>query len=106
MASGQLLRALSSPIGRLLPLIPPLAPYLVSVRTGARIAYAAGGPVGVALTLLTINDAFSTDYPKVVSLVLGLGTLPELKFAEASEVGAGFGPDDAAPGERASESEE
>jgi hypothetical protein len=90
----------------LLPLIPPLAPYLVPVRAGARIAYAAGGPVGVALTLLTINDAFSTDYPKVVSLVLGLGTLPELKFAEASEVGAGVGPDDAVSAQSGSGSEE
>ena len=96
--SGHLLRALSSPVGRLLPLIPPLAPWVGPIKAGARFAYGAGGPVGVAMTLLTINQAFGTDYPKVVSLVLGLGTLPEVAFAEATEVGGGVGPDDAGPG--------
>ncbi|MFT4625126.1 MAG: hypothetical protein ACI8PZ_003792 [Myxococcota bacterium] len=97
LVSGHVLKALSSPVGRLLPLLPPLAPYLRPVKAGARIAYAAGGPVGAGLALLTLNDALGTNYPTVVSLVLGLGSLPEVHVAEAAEVGGTVGPDDARP---------
>ncbi len=97
VVSGAILKALASPIGRLLPLLPPIAPYVRTIRRGSQVVFSVSGPAGVLLTLATINQAFGRNDEKVVPLVLGLGALPALSVAEAEEIDAPVGPDDAEP---------
>lgn len=73
--TGRALAWLRGPIGRLLPLLPILGPWVTAIRTGVGAVYAVSGPLGVALTVLSLNSALSTDYRRLVPLILGVGAL-------------------------------
>lgn len=64
-----------SPIGRWLPLIPYVGPWFSLIRKGGGVAAMLGGPVGIALSLLAVNDALGVNYDKLVPLLLGVGAL-------------------------------
>lgn len=87
-AGKGVLAFLNSPIGRLLPLIPPLTPWLPPIRAGAGAAAMVGGPLGIALGALTLNQALGANYHKLVPLLLGVGALGPSAVAEADEVKA------------------
>ncbi len=71
----QILKFGAGPIGRWLPLIPYVGPWFLAIRKGAGLAAMLGGPVGIALSLLTVNDALGVNYEKLVPLLLGVGAL-------------------------------
>jgi hypothetical protein len=76
-AAGQLgqavLRFARTPIGRLLPRIPQIAPTWRSIRSAASVAALVGTPVGLGLGLLALNQAFGTNYPRFVPALLATG---------------------------------
>jgi len=76
-AAGQLgqavLRFARTPIGRLLPRIPPLAPTWRSIHSAASVAAVVGTPLGLGLGLLALNQAFGTNYPRFVPALLATG---------------------------------
>lgn len=76
-AAGQLgqavLRFARTPIGRLLPRIPPLAPTWRSIQSAASVAAVVGAPLGLGLGLLALNQAFGTNYPRFVPALLATG---------------------------------
>lgn len=76
----------AGPIGRLLPYIPWVGPWFLSIRKGAGVAAALGGPAGVLLSILAANQAFGTNYQKLVPLLLGVGALGPAVMVEAAEV--------------------
>jgi len=73
--TGRLLALLRTPIGRLLPLLPWVGPWIAAIRTGAGAVYVVSGPLGIALTVLSLNASLGTNYRKLVPLVLGVGAL-------------------------------
>jgi hypothetical protein len=75
-ASARALALLRTPLGRLLPALPVVGPAFGVIRTGVGAVYAVSGPLGLALTLLSIDSAMSTNYQRLVPLVLGVGGLP------------------------------
>ena len=84
--SGAVLNFLKGPIGKWLPMIPPLAPYVGSVRTGASAVHAVTGPLGLALTVLALNQSLGTNYRKLVPLLLGVGALGPTAVFDADEL--------------------
>lgn len=84
--TGHLLNLLRTPIGRLLPLLPGIGPWVGAIRTGAGALYVVSGPLGVALTVLSVNSALGTNYRRLVPLVLGVGALRPSPVEEAVEV--------------------
>lgn len=83
-ASGYVVRFLDGPIGRLLPLLPPLAPYVGAVRMGAGALHLVSGPLGVAMSVLTFNQALGSNYHRLVPLLLGVGALGPSSVDDAS----------------------
>jgi hypothetical protein len=73
--SGRVLSLLKGPIGRLLPLIPPIAPWVGPIRTGAGAVHLVSGPLAVGLAVLTVNASLNTNYRRLVPLLLGVGAL-------------------------------
>ena len=65
----------AGPIGRLLPLIPQLAPYWKALRGTAAVAAAVGTPLAVGLGLVGVNHAMGSNYRRVVPLLSGVGAL-------------------------------
>lgn len=84
--SGRVLGFLGGPIGRVLPWIPPLMPYVEGVRRGASAVRIVSGPLGVALTALSINQALGADDRKLIPLVLGVGALGPAPVSDAHEL--------------------
>lgn len=84
-ASGALLGFLKGPVGRWLPLIPPLAPYVRTVQAGAGAVHAVTGPLGLALAVLSVNQALGPSYGKLLPLLLGVGALGVRPVEEAQE---------------------
>jgi hypothetical protein len=84
--SGRVLALLRSPIGRLLPHVPVVGPWVNAVRMSVGAVYAVSGPVGIALTILSVNSALSTNYRRLVPLVLGIGALGPQPLADVVEV--------------------
>jgi len=78
----------NTPIGRLLPLIPTVGPIWKGVRTVGGVAAMVGTPLGVAMSVLAINESLGTNYHKLVPLLLGVGALGPTAVAEANEVPA------------------
>jgi hypothetical protein len=76
-AAGQvgqmILRFARTPIGRLLPRIPQIAPAWRTIRNASAVAAAVGTPVGLGLGLLALNQAFGTNYPRFVPSLLAVG---------------------------------
>ncbi len=67
------LRFARTPIGRLLPRIPPIAPAWRTIRSAASVAAVVGTPMGLGLGLLALNQAFGTNYPRFVPALLATG---------------------------------
>jgi hypothetical protein len=66
---------LKTPIGRLLPLIPYVGPWVGVVKAGASAVHLVTGPLGVAMLVLSVNSSLGTNYARLVPLVLGVGAL-------------------------------
>lgn len=73
--TGKVLALFKSPIGRLLPLLPVVGPWVGAIRTGLGAVYTVSGPLGVAMGVLSVNSSLSTNYQRLVPLVLGVGAL-------------------------------
>ncbi len=69
------LRLGAGPVGRLLPLIPALAPYWRVIRGVAAITAALGTPLSIGLGVLSVNHALGSNYRRLVPLLLGAGAL-------------------------------
>lgn len=74
-ASGHVVALLKTPVGRLLPLIPGIGPWVGAIKTGATAIHAVSGPLGLAMAVLTLNSSLGTNYQRLVPLVLGVGAL-------------------------------
>jgi hypothetical protein len=77
--AGRLLALFRTPVGRVLPYLPVVGPWMGAIRTGAGAVFAVTGPLGVALAVLSANTALGPRYRKLVPLVLGVGALPSLE---------------------------
>ncbi|MCB9679239.1 MAG: hypothetical protein H6737_29315 [Alphaproteobacteria bacterium] len=75
MASGKVLGWLRGPLGRLIPLIPPLAPYYKLLVGGLGAVRLVAWPLGVAFAVLSVNSALGANERKLVPLLLGVGAL-------------------------------
>lgn len=85
-ASGRLLQFLKGPFGRLIPLIPPLAPtYRVVVGALGTVRLVAW-PLALALAVLSANSALGANDRKLVPLLLGVGALAPHPVEDAEEV--------------------
>lgn len=84
--TGKVLTLLRSPIGRLLPLIPVVGPWVGVVRAGMGAVYMVTGPLGIAMTVLSLNSALGTNYHRLVPLVLGVGALGPQPVQDAEVV--------------------
>lgn len=73
--AGRVLALLKTPIGRLLPLLPVVGPWVGAIRTGIGAVHLVSGPLGVALAVMSLNSALGTNYQRLVPLVLGIGAL-------------------------------
>ncbi len=82
-ASGRALGFLKGPIGRLLPLIPPLAPYYKLVVSGLGAVQIVAWPLGLAFAVLSANSALGANERKLVPLLLGVGALGPDPVSEA-----------------------
>jgi hypothetical protein len=86
--SGRALGFLQGPIGRLLPLIPPVAPYYRLLVSGLGTVRLVAWPVGIALGLLAVNQALGANERKLVPLLLGVGALGPTPVREAEVIDA------------------
>lgn len=84
--TGRLLALLKTPIGRLLPLLPVVGPWVGAIRAGVGAVNLVAGPLGVAMTVLSLNSALGTNYQRLVPLVLGVGALGPQPVHEAEVV--------------------
>lgn len=73
-------------IGRILPFIPKIGPFVRGIYAGGGAAAVLGGPAGIALTVLAANNAMGTNYHRLVPLLLGVGALGPTAVSEALEV--------------------
>ena len=85
-ASGVVLGFLDGPLGRILPLLPPVAPWVRTVYGGASAVRVVSGPLGVALAVLSANQALGTRYERLLPLLLGVGALGGRTVEEGIEV--------------------
>jgi hypothetical protein len=93
--SGKVLGWLGSPIGRWLPWIPKVGPWVGRIRTGATAVYVVSGPLAIALAVLSVNSALGANYQRLVPLLLGVGALGPAPVADAEEVPLGQEPAEA-----------
>jgi hypothetical protein len=84
--SGKVLALLKTPIGRLLPLLPVVGPWVGLVKTGLGAVHMVTGPLGLAMTVLSFNSALGTNYHRLVPLVLGVGALGPQPVHDANVV--------------------
>ncbi|MFT7519135.1 MAG: hypothetical protein ACI9MC_001275 [Kiritimatiellia bacterium] len=75
IAARFVLQLANSPIGKLLPWIPQVAPWYHAIKKGAAIAAIVSTPLAVALGVLAINQSLGTRYRKVLPLLLSIGAL-------------------------------
>jgi len=73
--SGKMLDLMKTPLGRLLPLLPAVGPYIGAVKTATGAVHMVAGPLGIALSVLTFNQALGANYRRLVPLVLSVGAL-------------------------------
>jgi len=88
-ASRRVVAFFKGPVGRYLPLLPVVGPYLGAIRTGAGVVGAVTGPLGVALSVLTLNQALGTNYQRLVPMLLGIGALGPGVVVDVEEVAPG-----------------
>lgn len=84
--SGKLLALLKTPVGRLLPLLPAVGPYIGALKTATSAAYTVAGPLGIGLSVLTFNQALGANYRRLVPLVLSVGALRPSPVDEAQVI--------------------
>ncbi len=84
--AGKVLALLKTPIGRLLPLLPVVGPWVGVVRTGLAAVHLVTGPLGIALTVMSVNSSLGANYHRLVPLVLGVGALRPARVDEADVV--------------------
>ncbi|MEZ4317296.1 MAG: hypothetical protein R3F61_07320 [Myxococcota bacterium] len=82
-ASGKALGWLRGPLGRLIPLIPPLAPYYKLIVSGLGAVRLVAWPLGIAFAVLSVNSALGANERKLVPLLLGVGALGPEPVREA-----------------------
>jgi len=85
-ASGRVVDLLKTPVGRLLPLLPAVGPYVGAIKSAASAVHTVAGPLGIGLSVLTFNQALGANYRKLVPLVLGVGALRPQSVDEAVEI--------------------
>lgn len=73
--TGKVLDLLRSPIGRLLPLIPGIGPWIGTIKWGAGAVHLVSGPLGIALSVVSLNASLGSNYKRLVPLLLGVGAL-------------------------------
>ena len=81
--TGHIVALLKTPIGRLLPLIPYVGPWVGAIKVGASAVHLVSGPLGVAMLVLSVNSSLGTNYARLVPLVLGVGALGPRPIDEA-----------------------
>jgi hypothetical protein len=84
--SSKVLNLLRTPIGRLLPLLPVVGPWVGAVRTGLTAVQLVSGPLGIGLAVASLNTSLGTNYARLVPLVLGVGALRPAPVEEAQEI--------------------
>jgi hypothetical protein len=84
--SARVLALLRSPIGRLLPYLPGVGPWVGGARTALSAVHLVSGPLGIALAVLSVNAALGTNYRRLVPLVLGVGALRPSPVEDATVV--------------------
>lgn len=84
--SSKVLALLKTPIGRLLPLLPVVGPWVGAVRTGLAAVNLVTGPLGIAMTVMSLNSALGSNYRRLVPLVLGVGALGPQPVSDAQIV--------------------
>jgi len=85
-ASRRVVDFFKGPVGRYLPLLPVVGPYLAAIRTGAGVVGVVAGPLGIALSVLTLNQALGANYQKLVPMLLGIGALGPGVVMDVEEV--------------------
>lgn len=73
LAALRLLAWTRGPLWDLLPLVPQLGPAFVALRKGATVFARVSGPVGIALALLSLNQALGPEDDRALPLLLGIG---------------------------------
>ncbi len=73
--TGKVLDLMKTPLGRLLPLLPAVGPYIGAIKTATSAVHMVAGPLGVGLSVLTFNQALGANYRRLVPLVLSVGAL-------------------------------
>ncbi|MEN0068395.1 MAG: hypothetical protein AAGA48_40115 [Myxococcota bacterium] len=73
--ANRILDLFKGPIGRLLPLLPIVGPWMNSIRWGASAVSTVAGPLGIALSVASLNASLGPNYRKLLPLLLGIGAL-------------------------------
>lgn len=84
--SGRALDFLKGPFGRLIGLVPPLAPYYKALVGALGTVRFVAWPLTLGLVVLTANTALGANDRKLVPLLLGVGALAPAAVDEALEV--------------------
>ncbi|MBX2800582.1 MAG: hypothetical protein KTR31_23080 [Myxococcales bacterium] len=74
-SAAQVLKLFKGPIGRLLPLLPVVGPWVGTIRWGLGAVHLVSGPLGVALSVVSLNASLGANYRTLVPLLLGVGAL-------------------------------
>jgi len=63
------------PVWDLLPRVPQVGPVFAGIRAGVRTVARASAPLGIALALLSLNQALGPEDDRALPLLLGVGLL-------------------------------
>lgn len=83
---GKALALFKTPVGRLLPLLPGVGPWVGTIRAGMSAVHLVAGPLGIALSVMSLNSSLGANYYRLVPLVLGVGALRPSAVEEADVV--------------------
>jgi hypothetical protein len=75
-----------TPVGRLLPYLPTVGPVFRVIHKSGSVAALVGGPLGIALSVLSLDQALGTNYQRLVPLLLGVGALGPRPVSDATEL--------------------
>lgn len=73
--SAQLVKLLDGPLGRLLPFVPVIGRWIGTIRWSAGAVRLVSGPLGIALSVASLNSTLGANYRQLVPLLLGVGAL-------------------------------
>lgn len=85
--SAQLIKLLDGPLGRLLPFLPVVGRWFSTIRWGAGAVKLVTGPLGIALSVASLNSTLGANYRRLVPLLLGVGALGPDPVSDAEVVG-------------------